>query len=450
MIRATQAHRAGRRGPVGAATSVKRGLVLMAVTVLAAVACAPGQSSSTTKGGTVHVIGTWGGSEQDSFLAMVKPFQDRTGIKVEYEGTRDINAVLTTRVQAGNPPELAGLPGPGQMFEFAKAGKLVAVDNILDLNQMKQDYSADWIKLGQYNGKTYSIFIKTAVKGLVWYDPKFFQAKNYQVPSTWDQMTSLSQQITSSGTTPWCIGLESGSASGWPGSDWHKEIVLSQSGPTVYDNWAAGKQRWTSPEVKQAFQTWGQNVLGANGANVYGGKQYMLATAFGDSAQPMFQSPPKCYMQNQGSFITDFFTKYPTNPKPIDDFKFFGLPTISSQASGSRVVAGDLFGMFKDTDQARQLLKYLTTAEAQSIWVKRGGAISPNKKVALSDYPDELSRSIGQIMVQTTTPKFDAGDLMPNAMQTAYWKGILDFVSDQSKLDSILASLDKVQADAYK
>src|ERR1700737_2079434 len=200
-------------------------------------ACSPGQSSPTGQGGTVHVLGSWGGSEQDSFLAMVKPFEDRTGIKVEYEGTRDINAVLTTRVQAGNPPELAGLPGPGQMFQFAKAGKLVALDDILDKTAMADQYPASWIKLGQYSGKTYSIFIKTALKGLVWYDPKFFDAKGYKAAKTWDDLLALQTKIASSGTSPWCVGLESAATSGWPGSDWIKEIVLSQSGPQVYDDW---------------------------------------------------------------------------------------------------------------------------------------------------------------------------------------------------------------------
>jgi alpha-glucoside transport system substrate-binding protein len=335
------------------------------------------------------------------------------------------------------------------MFDLAKTGKLVQLDSVLDMSAMNQQYSSNWVKLGQYNGKTYSIFIKTSLKGLVFYDPKNFQSKSYDVPATWDALQTLDQKISSGGTTPWCIGLESGSASGWPGSDWVKEIVLSQSGPDVYNNWWAGKQKWTSPEIKQAWQTWGQQILGNNASNVYGGKQYMLATNFGDAGQPMFQAPPKCYMHNQGSFITDFFTKYSTAPKPITDFKFFGLPDINTQYAGARVVAGDLFGMFKDTSQARQLLKYLTTPEAQSIWVKRGGAISPNNKVALSDYPDDLSRSIGEIIVGTKIPEFDAGDLMPAAMQAAYWKAVLDFVQDQSKLDSILKTLDTVQATAY-
>lgn len=422
---------------------------LLVLTALLTAACAPGQSSSSGGGKkSVHVLATWGGAEQESFMAMVKPFEDKTGIKVEYEGTRDLNAVLKTRVAAGTPPELAGLPGPGQMAEFAKAGKLVALDNVLDMNQMKDQYAPDWIKLGQVNGKSYSIFIKTALKGLVWYDPKNFKAKGYQPPKTFDEMVTLAQKIKADGTAPFCIGLESGAASGWPGSDWIKEIVLLQSGPQVYDNWYQGKQKWTSPEIKQAYQTFGA-VTNTPGL-VYGGKDFMLSTAFGDAANPMFQNPPKCYMHNQGSFMTDFFVKGNPNLKPTEDFTFFNLPDINPQYAGAHVVAGDLFGMFKETDEAKQLIKYLSTPEAQAIWVKRGGAISPNKKVALTDYPDDLSKQIGQTLTTAKTARFDAADLMPDAMSSAYFKSVVDYVSNPGQLDSILANLDKVQADAYK
>ena len=164
----------------------------------------------------------------------------------------------------------------------------------------------------------------------------------------------------------------------------------------------------------------------------------------------MFASPPKCYLHHQGSFITDFFVKANPNLKPVEDFNFFGFPDINTKYTGAEEVAGDLFGMFKATDQAKQLIKYLTTAEAQSIWVKRGGAISPNKKVASSDYPDPISKQIGEIMTSTKIARFDASDQMPDAMNNAFFKGILDYVNDPSKLDSILAELDKVQADSYK
>ena len=421
---------------------------------LALAACAPGQSTGGGGGGgkiggTVHVLAVWSGAEQDSFMAVLKPFEDRTGITVEYEATRDLDATLLTRVQAGNPPEITGAPSVGTLNKLATQGKLQALDNIVDMNALKSQYAPTWVKLGQGpNGKLYQIFSWAAMKGLVWYNPKSFQAKGYTVPKTFADFTALVSKIKSDGTTPLCVTLESGAASGWPGSDWIKEIVLSQSGATVYDNWWAGKQKWTSPEIKQAWQTFGQ-LIGPGAGNVFGGPNYMVSTNFGDVGTPMFASPPKCYMLNQGSFITDFFVKANPSLKPSQDFTFFPLPTINSANAGSTVMAGDGFSMTKSTPQSRELIKYLTTAEAQSIWVKRGGKISPNKNVPISDYPDDISKGVATALAAAKIADFDAGDLMPADMRNAWWGHVLDFVKDQSKLDSILADLDKTQATAY-
>ena len=106
--------------------------------------------------------------------------------------------------------------------------------------------------------------------------------------------------------------------------------------------------------------------------------------------------------------------------------------------------------MFHETSQAKQLIKYLTTADAQAIWVKRGGKLAVNKQVNLNDYPDVLSKESAQIIVNTQIAKYDATDNMPADMRSAAWKGLLDFIQNQSKLDSILKSLDTVQASAYK
>ncbi|HEV1991748.1 MAG TPA: ABC transporter substrate-binding protein, partial [Candidatus Dormibacteraeota bacterium] len=383
------------------------------------VACGGG---GTPSAGTVKVMAQWSGDEQASFFAVMKPFTDQTGIKIEYEASRDQDALLTTRVAAGNPPDLAAAPSPTLLTNFAKQGKVISLNNIVDMTKLKAENSQTWIDLGMPtgDGKLYQIYSWVSLKGLVWYNPKNFQAKSYPIPNSWDSLIGLQNTIKQGGTTPWCIGLESGAASGWPGSDWVKEIVLSQAGPTVYDNWWQGKQKWTSPEIKAAWQTWG-TILGPNDSNVYGGAKSMAATSFTDAGTPMFQTPPKCYMHNQASFITSFFKS--ANPSVVagTDYNFFPLPDITSSFAGAHVVAGDAWSMFHDTPQARKMIQYLTTPAAQEIWVKRGGKISPNSKVSLDSYPDQLSKSTAQILVATKIGKYDAGDLMPADMKNAYW-----------------------------
>ena len=425
-----------------------RALVVAVAAVLTAVACGTGGSQNA---GTIKFLGVWSGAEQASWFAVLKPFEDSTGIKVSYEASRDQDAILTSTVAAGNPPDVAGAPSPQLLSQFAKQGKLKALNDAVDMTSLQANTAASWIKLGEplNDGKLYQIFAWGAVKGLIWYDPKNFQAKGYNVPKSWTDLQNLQTQIKGNGTTPWCVTVESGSATGWAASDWLKEIVLSQSGPDVYDKWVAGTQKWSSPEIKQAWQTFG-SVLGPGGSNVYGGPQYVVATAFGDVGTPMFANPPKCYMLNQASFITSFFTSANPSLQPVTDFNFFPLPDINTQYAGAHVVAGDSFAMFKDTPQARKLMAYLTTADAQAIWVKRGGKLAVNKQVSADLYPDALSKQSAQIIVNTQIGKYDATDQMPADMKAATWSDLVKFIQNQKQLDSLLAHLDTVQASAYK
>jgi alpha-glucoside transport system substrate-binding protein len=425
-----------------------RSLVLSMAAIFTAVACGTGSSQNA---GTIHFLGVWTGQEQANWLAVLKPFEDSTGIKISYEASRDQDAILTSTVAAGNPPDVAGAPSPQLLSQFAKQGKLIALNSAVDMTALQANTAASWVKLGEplNDGKLYQIFAWGAVKGLIWYDPKNFQSKSYSVPTTFDQLTALQSQIKGNGTTPWCITVESGSATGWAASDWLKEIVLSQSGPDVYDKWVAGTQKWSSTEIKSAFQTFGK-ILGSNGSNVYGGPSYVVATNFGDVGTPMFANPPKCYMLNQASFITSFFTSANPSLQAGTDFNFFPLPDINTAYAGAHVVAGDSFAMFKDTPQARKLMQYLTTADAQAIWVKLGGKLAVNKQVPLTDYPDALSKESAQIIVNTQIGKYDATDQMPADMKAAAWADLVKFIQNQGQLDTLLAHLDSVQATAYK
>jgi alpha-glucoside transport system substrate-binding protein len=378
---------------------------------------------------------------------MVAPFRERTGIEIRYEGTRDLNAVLQTRVQGNNPPDVAGLPGPGQMAQFARQNRLIDLSGILNMGQMRNEYIQSWLDLGTVDGKLVGIFIKASLKGPIWYSPPNFQRNNYQVPTTWDQLTQLSQTIAGTGTTPWSIGLEAAAASGWPGTDWIENILLRQAGPDVYNRWHQGQVKWSSPEVKRAFETWGAIVNDPK--MTYGGRQYVLSTNFGNAANPLFTSPPQAYLHHQGSFITDFIVQANPNLQPVRDFNFFMFPDINSQYAGAAVIAGDLFGMFRDTPQSRMLMQWLVTSEAQSIWVRRGGALSANRTVTSAVYPDDLSKRLADTLNQARTVHFDGSDLMPEQMNNAFWRGILDYVSNPGQLDAILTRLDGVQATAY-
>ena len=320
------------------------------------------------------------------------------------------------------------------MAQFAKGGSLKPLDGVLDLATYKADTVPALVDLGTVDGKIVGVFIKLSVKGFIWYNTKNYDGT---VPSNWDAVMATNK---GSAQSLFCVGLESGADSGWPGTDWVEDFVIRQSGPQVYDSWVAGTTKWTDPAIKSAFQAFGK-VLDAS----FGGAAKINSTNFGDGGNDLFTNPPGCLFHHQASFISDFFKKQ--GGAKDGDFDFFVMPEINAQYKGALTGGGDLFGLFSDKAAAKDLLKYLVTAEAQQIWADKGGFVSANTKV--TKYPNAVEQKSADAIKGASVFRFDGGDLMPGTMKAAFFTAMVDFAEDQSKLDSILASLDTVQTSAY-
>jgi len=416
-------------------------LFLAAVLTLSAAVVASAEKKVT-------VLGVWGADETPSFMKMVEPFEAATGIRVDFTGTRDLPAILTTRVAAGNPPDVSALPNPGQLEEFAKIGALVDLATFMDMSKVRSDYSKTWLDLASYKGKLYGFFISADLKSLVWYSPKAFASAGYKVPKTWDELLALSDKIVADGKAPWAIGLESGAASGWPGTDWIEDIMLRSTSAEVYDKWVSHQIPWTDPKVKRAFELFGR--IARNEKYLYGGTTGALTNFFGDAPNALFTTPPNAYMHRQATFIKSFILN--ANPGLVAgvDFSFFPFPPIDAEYGTPALGAADLFGMFNDTPEARAFMRYLITPGAQEIWVAALGKLSANGRVNPNAYPDELTRKAAEILVGAKTFRFDGSDLMPAAVGAGtFWSGILDYVGGEN-LDTVLETIEASAVDAYK
>lgn len=410
-------------------------------------ACGGPTSNTPAKVTSIDVMTEYVSKELDSFNAINDAFKAKTGINVKVEASRDLPAELAARVRGGTPPDIAGMPSFTAFQSFAQQGKLVKLDSYFDMGQIQQNYSKAWTDFGSVNGHLYAVFPKANTKGTIWYSPKQFQAQNLTIPKTWDELITLSNSVAGSGKYPWALGVESGASSGWPAADWVDQIYLSLNGPTMYDKWVAHKIPWTDSSVKKAFQMFGQIIQGNHYIN--GAPQAVLATNFQDASYLPFDSPPKAYMYYLGDFAESFITKQFPSIQAGTDFGFFNFPTINPQYAGMVTGGADIMAAFKDNDGTRQYMQFIASTEGQSIWPKRGGATSVNKAVPLSAYSDPVSKASAQQLTSASTFRVGADDLMPTAMENAYWAGMLTYIGDPSKLDSVLSTLESTATQTY-
>jgi alpha-glucoside transport system substrate-binding protein len=279
---------------------------------------------------------------------------------------------------------------------------------------------------------------------MVWYPKKAFDAKGYEVPETFDDLMALSDQIVADGSTPWCVGFESGGATGWPATDWVEDIMLRTAGPDTYDKWYKHEIPFNDPAVKAAVQKFGDVMFKKD--YVLGGAAHTVDVAFADAPGPMFQNPPKCWLHRQANFIA---AEFPTKAKAGVDYDWFPFPPIDQQGT---LYGGELTVVGKSADKA-VAKDFLTRFIAQDVQCKMGGVaassrVSPNVNVGADCYVNPILADASTVLtgaLKDGSGRFDASDLMPAAVGSgSFWTGMVKYLKEGP--DSLDGVLDDIEA----
>ncbi|KQY46793.1 ABC transporter substrate-binding protein [Cellulomonas sp. Root137] len=415
-------------------------LTLGLLAAVATAACTPPEPELA--GEHVDVVGLWSGPEHDAFATVASTWEDDTGAVVDWQGSQDIARDLATRLEADDPPDLAVLPNPGLLHDLADEGALVP----LDADQFDEDYSPAWIDLGSDGGELYGVFAKVSSKATIWYSPDTFAAGGYDVPRTWDALTSLADQMVAAGVSPFSVVAPRGPASGWALTDWIAQLVLGACGPEPYDRWVAAEIPWTDACVRGAFDRF--TALVTTPGYVLGGTEAILTTSDADGVLPLYTDPPTAQLYSMASFAQGFITAAYPDLVPGDGYDYFPFPAVDPGNAGAITVGGDVVVLMTDTPAARSFLAYLAGADAQTAWVELGGYTSANRNVPPDSYADPVARSLAEQLTQAAVTRFGAGDLMPAEVQRAWWAGMLELVEDPTTLDALLTTQTQLAAEA--
>ena len=392
------------------------------------------------KGETLSIFGPWRGDDEAHIQVVLEYFREATGAEIKYSSSENYEQQVVIDSQAGSPANISVLPQPGLIADLAGKGLLAPLTDA-DKAWMVENYGAgqSWVDIGTSKDKDgkpqfFGFSYKTDVKSLVWYSPDNFADAGYKVPTTMEELIALSDKIVADGGKPWCIGLGSGGATGWPATDWIEDIMLRTQAPEVYDKWVTNEVKFDDPAIINAFDIFGS--FAKNDAYVDGGAAGVASTDFRDSPKGLFSTPPKCYMHHQASFIPSFF---PEGTKMGEDADFFYFPTYAAKPELGKPVlgAGTLFTITKDSKPARAFIEYLKMPLAHELWMADGGFLTPLKSANPAAYANDAARKQGEIMATASTFRFDGSDLMPGKIGAgAFWTGMVDFVGGKSSADT--------------
>lgn len=410
-----------------------------------AAGCEDYETYGTYDGAAVELYGTISGVEAEQISESVATFEECTGIAVTYNGSDEFETEINIRVEGGNAPDLAIIPQPGLLQRVVGTGKVIAAPESVSAN-VDEFWSEDWKKYGTVGTTFYAAPLMASVKGWVWYSPQEFADNGYEVPTTWDELMTLTETMAENGGAgtnykPWCIGFESGTATGWPGTDWIEDLVLRQQGPEAYDQWVTGDLDFSSPEITEAFESFGDIALNPDYVNGgLGDSASIVDTSFNEAGIQILEG--SCSLHHQASFYEAQWPEGTTVAEDGDVWAFL-TPNVNADDGAAVTGGGEFVAAFNDKPETVALQTYLSSDTWANERVSIGGVISANKGLD----PANASSPIGQASIEIlqgedTVFRFDASDLMPAVVgASAFWTGMNDYVSG-NPLTGVLTDID--------
>jgi alpha-glucoside transport system substrate-binding protein len=418
-----------------------------------------GGGDETAEAAEFTLFGAPTGVEGEALQGLLDVYNEETDSNIEFTGSDDFESQLRIRVDGGDPPAVAFTPQPATICEMADGGALASLEDMgFDIAEMEANHSKYWMDLGVCeDGNHYGIPWFPNYKSVVFYHQPTFEANGYEPPETFVDMVALSEQIVADGMTPWCMGFESGGATGWPGTDWIEDILLRQVGAEAYAAWYNHETPFNDATVATAFDTFGEIMFGEG--FVLGGAENVAGVNFGDSPGPLFQDPePGCLMLKQGSFIANFFADQPEFEEgENEEIGVFNFPTIDGNAGA--MGGGDTLIVFDGSEAIAAAIEVWFTPEWQcTLASPDGGGVAEfgghgvagverlpgHKDVNLDCYDTETSRTFAEAItgaLASNTFAFDGSDLMPPAVgQGTFWTGMVDWTrgtATQAVVDSV-------------
>ncbi len=400
------------------------------------------QCKNQYKGKTISIFGPVRDSATDAVLtqrrAAYAPFEKCTGAKVKYEGTDQFETQIKVRVEGGSPPDLIQFPQPGLLASLAAKGSLKPLTGNA-LKSAQNDFIKGWLDYGTVGGKVYGIPQTANIKSLVWYSPKAFADKGYKIPTTLDELKTLSDKIVTDGGTPWCLGAESGVATGWILTDWMEDFMLRLNGEKVYDQWVNHTIPFNDPKVKAVVEAVGAYVKNPKYIGSDAAVKNIATTKFQEGGFPILEG--KCYMHRQASFYKDI---WPTGTTigATGTVNTFYLP---SPAGGPKYMlgAGDIWAAGTAKPETMDLLLYGSSLDYAYDLSKVRTELFPRKDFDTSKISDPVGRGFADLLKGADVFRFDGSDLMPGAVGAgSFWTEATKWITGGSD-DDFLNNVEK-------
>jgi multiple sugar transport system substrate-binding protein len=309
-----------------------------------------------------------------------------------------------------------------------------------------EDLSADWQKNGwnttfaalsdpsSYNGKRYAMPTDYFSWGVFYRKDLFAKVGIKGEPATWDEFLDACKKLKAAGIAPIAVG----GRDAWTLAAWFDYLDLRINGYAFHMKLMSGDVPYTDARVKKVYEAW--KTLIDDKYFVENALSYSL-----DSAQPLLIQG-QAAMMLMGTFISSGLpeaTRAQTG--------YFRFPVIDQKitlAEDGSAESLNIPAKAKNKADARRFLAFMGSPEIGTQLAKAFGSLPANNQSQVAD--DPFAKTGFEILSKTTggIAQFYDRD-MTKEMADEGMKGMQRFISDPSKLDSILSHLEETRKRIY-
>ncbi len=361
------------------------------------------------------------GGEADGLNALYEVFKQKYPdveiINATVAGGAGTNAkaVLSTRMQGGDPPDSFQVHGGAELN-----GSWVAADKMEPLNELYESegwmdkFPKSLIDLVSKDGNIYSVPVNVHRGNVLWYNKKLLDDNGLKAPESFDDFFKAAEALKAKGITAFGFG----SKEGWEATHVLETVLVGTLGPEGYNQLWSGEKKFDSPEVKQALETFKKMLSYANKDHAARNWQD-AATLIKDGKAAMFI---------MGDWAQGYYTS--VGMKPNEDYGYVPAPG----NKGTFMVVTDTFGLpkgAKHREEALNFLKVLGSAEGQDAFNPKKGSIPARTDAGNGNYDVYLKDQMEEFKTNQLTPSLAHGSAAKEGFLTEANKNISLFVTQQ-------------------
>lgn len=346
---------------------------------------------------------------------------------VDHEGFKQ---AIRTYLAASRPPDVMTWFAGNRARFFIDRGLIADISDVWKKEGWDQKYPKGFQALSTVDGKQYFIPTSYYWWALYYHKPTLEKA-GVQPPKTFDDLLKACATLRQGGVAPIAIGTKAP----WTAAGWFDYLNMRTNGPEFHINLMLGKEKYDDPKVKKTFENW-KKLLDANCFI-----ENPTAYAWQEAIPPMLQGKAAMYLM--GQFIMDSVPK-----ERQAEFDFVRFPIIDPSVKiGEDAPTDGYFIAAKapNMEAAKTFAAFIGSKDSQEYFAKNLQRLPTHGDVDIKIFNPQTQKGIELIKGADYVAQFYDRDTTPEMAEKGM-AAFQEFMADPSKIDALLANLEKERA----